>query len=375
MIWIRGFLLKIFGMRPICFFMAALIPAATLWAMRAADGVREATLDETMFGKALPAASKSPAQQTEPPGHAAAIPGKQLIPWLELNITWKEIPGYPGLTGMEHCLLGLKEWARTTNTVIITSNRSQFRHAYPDLEAGKPKGMHIIGGLKTMQYLPRDHFDDIKGWRLLTEDCVKISRMTGANVIVLENETALEEFYRGNAAIDEAKLKEALKPLAASGLETWWNRPYAMAADPKDPDRPKRFALLMSALAAALPNAKLMSVFKTHDGIPQAGRLDMIARERQMSDLLSPNQIIQRIHVRQTGFVGRARAFTPEEALVEISKWPDKTVILYPGASEWVEVGRMLAESAQRRAALESKTARETGQPDGAVPGRGGGAP
>lgn len=375
MIWIRGFLLKIFGMRQICFFMAALVPAATLLAVRAAGGGREATLDGALLGKALPAASRGLAQQTEPPGHAAAIPGKQLIPWLELNITWKEIPGYPGLTGMEHCLLGLKEWARTTDTVIITSNRPQFRHAYPELEAGKPKGMHIIGGLKTMQYLPRDRFDDIEGWRLLTEDCVKISRMTRTNVIVLENETALEEFYRGNAAIDEAKLKEALKPLAASGLETWWNRPYAMAADPKDPDRPKRFVFLMSALAAALPNAKLMSVFKTHEGISQAGRLDMIARERQMSDLLSPNQIIQRIHVRKTGFVGRTRAFTPEEALVAISKWPDKAVILYPGASEWVEVGRMLAESAQRRDASENKTASEKRPPDGAAPERDGGAP
>jgi len=251
-------------------------------------------------------------------------------------------------TLLEHAARGITLWSRVTDTVIVTTRPESINPIYKTLLARRPPNIKIIGGFKTTALpgvrkadaRPYD-FADPDTWRDLAAKARRVAHLTGVNVVVLENETALNRFHTGRADIDTDRLASALKPLADTGIQFWWALPSVLPDSRRDPNRRARTQRLVRAVARAVPN----SLFLTTHGGWKAWRTDSHAsRDLQtMSRIVGPDRLIDMLYVQPDGFVHyslmkKKRCYTPAESISEMANRATKTCIIYPGAANWVTV-------------------------------------
>jgi hypothetical protein len=281
-----------------------------------------------------------------------------VIPWMEVNyptsdaarLFGPESGAQPGMSSLDYCLAGLESWASVTDTVIITTAPNAIDALYPPLMARKPPHLNIIGGIKTYTLpgawledtRPYD-FADAEEWRRITERLERISEWTGNNIVVLENETTLQPFNRGEKSIDIARLYHALKPLNDSGLVTWSWVPWILLDNPAFPSREMETTRLVATMAGALPRNKFMVDF---DSWYESQDWDRVGREK-MNRLVRPERVQDGFFVTPSGWMAPSgipkRCFNPAEAIARIETVRKDLIRVYPGGVYWLSVAREFA--------------------------------
>ncbi|MFQ5413728.1 MAG: hypothetical protein ACE5E6_04635 [Phycisphaerae bacterium] len=292
-----------------------------------------------------------------PDGPEGRLP--KLVPWVEVNLPRSPVARWfpeagrtrPGATLLDFCVEALPHWAKVTDVVIVSTKPGQVRALYPELMRRKPDRLFIIGGLKTYTLpgttshddTPYD-FADARGWRRIADEARAIVRITGTNVVVLENETTLTPFHKGDATIDYDKLTRALGALRETGIVFWWNLPTILENSRAFPNRQAETTRLLKVIADALPDSAFMAGFTMwRDWRRNAhGEVD---RRREALAILGPKRMLERLIVTPDGYWhysgGRKkRGFTATEALAARAGIVGDTVNIYPGAAHWVDVAK-----------------------------------
>ncbi|UCC29046.1 MAG: cadherin-like domain-containing protein [Phycisphaerales bacterium] len=297
---------------------------------------------------------------------------KLLVPWMEVNgpNSWAESlytteqGAEPGMTVLDYCLVGLASWSQVTDTVIITTQPGQIENLYPELMQRKPSTVRIIGGIKTYSLpgaQPNDNrpydFAEADGWQFIVDEVVQIAEITGVDVVVLENETALSPFVHGEESIDFARLAESLVPLVEADVQTWWWLPWIMPNDPVDfRDRQVVSTALVATCAETVPTATFLTEYASYYGWRSFS--GVVGRRHAMFDLVGGDRLQEGLFVTPDGWLdvgGQSRrVYTTEEALDEVLALPGNVVRLYPGSSSWILVGREFTERLPVLAAVQN---------------------
>jgi hypothetical protein len=296
---------------------------------------------------------------------------KLIIPWMEANAPTFRVSRWaawwpdaelsrPDISFLDHCLEGLAPWDTVTDTVILVTKPGKSRFFYTELMRRRPSDLHIIGGLKTHLLPggePKDKrpydFADPPTWRRLAREAAQIAGITGTNVVVLDNETALKRYNQGEATIDYDKLRRSLAPLRETGVQFWWH-PIRVHADTASfPDRHKHSVRLVKTIVDAVPDSVFLTAYTAWHGWERnrGGEVDL---RRELIDLVGPRRVHDRLFVTSDGYWhwkdGRKRrCFTPEEAHRAIPALPGKVIEIYPGAVNWVSVAREFARLNQQQ--------------------------
>ena len=216
----------------------------------------------------------------------------------------------------------------------------------------KPAHIQIIGGLKTY-ILPgaspsdkrRYDFSDIIGWKRIAEEAKRIVKITGTNIVLLENETALKPFHSGKSKINFDQLSRALEPLKNSGIQYWWWWPAVLIRSSDFPDREKQTARLTQIIADAVPNSVFIGAYHAWHGW-QHDR-NNVSRRQTMLDIVGPDRLHEILYVQPDGFVHssnfkKKQCYQAEEVQPFLKLHPKQTYILYPGVGNWVVIAEKL---------------------------------
>ena len=282
------------------------------------------------------------------------------IPWVEINSPRMKLSQvnpdadrkHGQISLRDHCITGLKRWSKITDKAIVTTRPGKVETLYPDLMQHKPKQLEIIGGLKTY-ILPgaspsdkrRYDFTDKTGWKRIVKEAKRIVQITGTNVIVLENETALKPFHQGKFKIDFDRLRHSLAPLKESGIEFWWWWPAVLNNTSDFPDREKQTAQLTSAVADAVPNSIFIGSY--HAWQSRQRDPNNLRRRQTMIDILGPARLHEILYVQPDGFVHysnfkKKQCYRAEEVQPFLDEHPKVKYILYPGVRNWVAIAEKL---------------------------------
>ncbi|KAA0223037.1 MAG: cadherin-like domain-containing protein [Phycisphaerae bacterium] len=272
---------------------------------------------------------------------------KLLLPWNEVNQPWEpalnlfteEQGAREGMTVFDFAMVGIENWAKVTNTVVITTTGSNVRGLYDALRENKPRGLTVIGGFKTASYLPPDNFAYQPGWVTILDRAKLTVQHSGVNVVVLENETALEMFNGHRATIDLDELRASLQPLAESGIEFWWWMPAVFRNREYWEEREEGTAELTRTVVEAVPNSKFITGYTGwpdwERGVFQEPRL-----REWMIDLVSAERFFDRHMVTRSGRRMRgnqeADCYTAATSLEAMQTLINSEFFLYPGASQWI---------------------------------------
>ncbi|MBI4716477.1 MAG: hypothetical protein HY763_01615 [Planctomycetes bacterium] len=265
----------------------------------------------------------------EPAGSAADRPAAavRIIPWVELNTL--------SPAAFTEVVDGLLAWRSITDRAIVSTVPG---HAgiYAELRRRAPD-IRIIPGLKTASLLAT--FDSVEGWERVALDVERIVAATEAEEVLLENETAIKAYQRGDAPIDVARLREGLGKLPREVRYIW----YPGIVGHKE-ETQRRYELVCAAVA------ELRDVrFTDH----------RFAGRRAVEDqwMKSARQRLKPLSRRPTLPIlycyGDDRWWQDAELPRALALVEDPEVILYPGAKRWVEgarsVSRILSEDRAAR--------------------------
>ncbi len=280
------------------------------------------------------------------------------IPWVEINNPKMKLSKVnPDLdrrqgedTLRDHNLRGLKLWGQVCDKVIVTTRPGKVESLYPDLMKNKPRHLQIIGGLKTY-ILPgasssdkrRYDFAHAHTWKDIVDQARRIVQITGTNIVVLENETALKPFHQGKSKIDFDQLRLAMAPLKESGIQFWWWWPAVLNNTSKFSNRQLQTAQLTSVISKAVPNSIFIGAYHAwHHGLSDKSNLK---RRQSMVDITTESRLHEILYVQPDGFVHyslikKKQCYKPGDISSLSEQHPDETYILYPGVANWV----MMAE-------------------------------
>lgn len=284
---------------------------------------------------------------------------KTLIPWVEINVPLRPLKEVhpelgtdrPPMQVREYALEGLRAWSKVTDVAIITTAPGQAPHLYPWLMQNRPPGMRIIGGLKTYT-LPGTRagddraydFADPDGWKEIAAESREIVRATGVNIVLLENETALNAFHTCAAEIDFDRLARSLAALRETGIEFWWYFPTILLNSEACPNREERTEKFVRSVAAAMPDARFLPGFTCWKGWESTREAEL---RRKMIEITGLDRFREHFLVRTEGFIAygpkKKPCYTARETLEQVRKLPGDQFILYPGALQWVTMAREFA--------------------------------
>lgn len=265
-------------------------------------------------------------------------------------IVWLEVPS-PRVAEVGDAVEALTIW--DTETAIATTRIEYLRNLYDGLAGRTPGEMQIIGGFKTFSVLPT--YSNPEGWERIAGAALDVAAMTGIPIVLLDNETALAEYHRGEAPINLDELAESLNPLAATGLLFWWYQPEILDDDERFPNRLEQTRWLVATVAAAVPRSIFSMGYAAWNGW-ELNERDVIARRNATIALIGADRVQDRLFVTADGLFGRnnKRCHTPAEAH-ELSSSLIGPVIYYPGSGDWLSTGRAY------RAEVEWRRLREGG--------------
>ena len=129
-----------------------------------------------------------------------------LIPWIEVNQP----------EAVDDAVAGLREWSTLTDTAIVTTVPGLSK-IYDRIRV---PGLQIIPGVKTNDAL--DGFDDVVGWKLVSEELSDMAQRCGSDIVVLENETAVAKYERGDEPLNWNPFRQALEQLPKELVYWLW---------------------------------------------------------------------------------------------------------------------------------------------------------
>jgi len=245
---------------------------------------------------------------------------------------------------------GLRHWAGVTDTAVVTTSPGGLLGLYEFLQQQRPPGLRIIGGTKTYVLPGCTPFDrrpwdwaDLAGWQAIGQSARHIARVTGSNVCVLDNETSLLPFHRDGRSIDLERLERSLLALKVTGVEYWWYLPSIQAR------RTQECLELIHAITEALPESRFVVDFAAYSDWRTNQRTEATRRE-MMQHLVGSGRLIDYLFVTRDGYLTyadgtRRYAHSPADAFLAIASLAGvERVGVYPGACNWVSVGRAFAE-------------------------------
>jgi len=149
-------------------------------------------------------------ESAETPGGEAGPCERRIMPWVEAN------------EGRESTLAqvveGLRGWSKLTDTAIVSTVPGQAE-LYRSL-GGRVPGMRIVPGVKTWTILPR--FDSVAGWSKVAAECRAMCEAAGVKELLLENETAIRSYRRGEQDFDAARFREGISQLPKDVSYIWY---------------------------------------------------------------------------------------------------------------------------------------------------------
>ncbi len=287
---------------------------------------------------------------------------RRMIPWIEINAPMDPALGVVsaadgatlGMSYLDYCLLGLEQWANVSDTVIISTVPGNSRLVFTEVMARKAAHVKIIGGIKTFTLpgaRPGDtrpyDFTNVEGWQRLAGEAVGIAAITGNTTVLLENETALEPYHLHQEPIDYRKLPAALAPLQGYGLDYWWYFPTILTNTPAFVDREAHTTVFVSVVQSLLPRSVFVAGSTSwydwkDNNRGERDRRDAMNLRMRREFTRDPLLVTIDGYMLAEG-VARKRCYTPAEALDEIDYLGFPEAILYPGASNWLRVGRELS--------------------------------
>ena len=250
-------------------------------------------------------------------------------------IVWLEVPA-PRAADITLAVEALEIW--DTETAIVTTRIEYVTNLYDGLRDRTPPGMQIVGGLKTFPVLPT--YSDPAGWEAIAAACLRVAELTGTPICLLDNETALATYHRGEVTIDYVELATSLEPLAATGLLIWWYQPELLDDDPRFPGRYQHTKRLVATVAEAVPRSVFSMGFAAWNDW-WANRRGEVDRRLATIALVGADRVQDRLFVTDDGLFGRSnkRCHTPAEAR-ELSQRLIGPIIYYPGHGDWLSTGR-----------------------------------
>ncbi len=287
-----------------------------------------------------------------------------IIPWLEANSPRLKVEDvYPGaersdpdMTLREYAFEGMLIWDNISDTMIVSTRIGQIYNLYGPLMSWKPADVNLIGGIKTYVLegtRPDDdrpfNFADPVGWETIAAASEEVARLTGQNIVLLENETALDKFHNGSAGIDTAALAVSLVPLRDTGIVYWWNLPRIKPDSVEFPTQHEETMELVKTIADALPTCVFLTTYTAwynqSDETKQT-RLEMI-------EMVGLERMQERLFATPDGYVHYPsrdrRCFTSVEAMEQINTLPGAEINVFPTGPYWITIGRELAELANER--------------------------
>lgn len=268
---------------------------------------------------------------------SAALPG--LIGDTMKYYPWGHFPG-PTAEERDYCARGLHYWEQVADHVILTTRHV---HNYVDLFYSalnvQECNVSIIGGIETYDLLSNHMLD---GWQEVADVAQRISRLTGSELVLLDNEVA----FQRAGTVDPDKLHRALQPLRESGVayllyqpEIWQNTEHYC------------IALLQ---AFAIPHSYSIASYLNWDWL--LGNGNEIARRTRHGSVV--DEYWNRFLVTGDGTFttprGEREVYTPEEFLAIMTVLGDtRPCIVYPGHNKWESAGKAFAELPHKMTSAE----------------------
>jgi len=243
----------------------------------------------------------------------------KLVPWIELNTIRED--------AFENAVGGLLIWQKITDTAIV-STVPGYAHLYTKLRARVP-GMHIIPGMKTSRCLPA--LDSVAGWKEVARAVNEVCEAAGEKRVVLENEGAIQPFWREGREIDEARLREGLRELPEA-IEIIW---YPSIVG--ETQEARRRSVRLTELVAEVEGVRFTDLSISG---PKSLRYGWSKLGRKQLKEIAERQVIPMLYCYGPG----SRWWEDEDIPEALKLVEGDFVILYPGSTRWREAARSITK-------------------------------
>jgi len=245
------------------------------------------------------------------------VTGPLIVPWLEVNLA--------NSAEIEHCVQGLLHWRRVTHTAMVTTTRGRS-FLYPILLEQVPD-MEIIPGIKTASTLGYNNFDSLAGWQILAQQVTLMAEAAGQSRVLLENETALWEYWFGDGEIDLEQLRVCLSYLPDDIQIIWYPAVHSRVAEIQ-----QKSAELCELVEDVL-DCRFVDTSFAHPIWPEHDQWWI--QNRQTLEALAEQPTMPITYFGQFGEVTYWDYDEVQQILTYLDGRPD--VLFYPGASRWDE--------------------------------------
>ncbi len=298
--------------------------------------------------------------------------------WLELSLPTEKLENVLAqipegadsqMTIQEYGLRALEYFSQVTDLAIIETRPWNVPELFPYLMENKPRHLKIIGGMKTIA-LPgmspfnpnceSRNFADSVGWSEIANFSRAIVETTGVNIVLLDNEPALECFHNNAETISESQLFTAMAPLRESGILFWSGLPAIQRSWSGATQLHEKTVTLVSAYHQALPNNVFLTAYESwsdpyywHSEL-QAEMIAVVGEDHVLgggkfsafdgfwdrtdstpAELANP-------------FLNDTPAFSPEQIWQLMQNLPEgQQMRIYPIFEDYIRFGRSLAEIGQ----------------------------
>jgi hypothetical protein len=295
----------------------------------------------------------------------ASSEDRVLIPWIEINSPvspiLKSVPeavgAIPGQSQRDFCLQGLKDWAKVTDTVIVTTQADNAQYLYPYLMERKPANLRIIGGLKPGSKLrgttrrSTDPYDftylgsveEKKGWAYLVDRAEYITTVTQNNIVMLDNEGALWRFnvMEEKCDIDPDELANRLALFNDRGIQVWSWLPSILGT--VDTERRAQTMALVVAWRDGLKNSVIFAYNMMWYGWQNVE--EKALNHKEMVNLMGQKFVYDYLIVTPDGYMHypnkKIRCHIAQETVLKTAS----VSIIYSGAKNWLPVSAAFADS------------------------------
>lgn len=240
-----------------------------------------------------------------------------IVPWVELNSMKAE--------SIARTISGLREWAKLSDTAIVSTQPGN-EHVYKEL-AGQVDGIKIIPGIKTRKWLRT--YDSIDGWKRIADSVRKVIEITGADTILLENETARLDYTQGRQDISLIRFEFAIKQLPTGIKYILW--PSVVGTGQK-----RERVIQTCEIFNRLHDVTFIDRKINRPDHVEAEHIQESSRRlREFT-----NDFIQIAY-----FYGRPDFWSGSDIRKVLRLSQGKTFIAYPGVANWLSVPRELKEA------------------------------
>ncbi len=248
----------------------------------------------------------------------------RIVPWLEVNIADE--------AEIQNALAGLRVWRYVTDTACISTGIGRAA-LFTRLRAEMP-GMKIIPGFKTSGRVYHPGLDSIAGWQLVASDIAELAAAAGINQVLLENESAIDRYLKGQVAVNLDQLRVALRQLPPH-IEILW---YPGVSTTLDPGIQQRSTDLCRIVAETI-NPRFVDLSYADPGWP-TWPPSWYARETLAA--ISPKPTFPIVYFGasdnwQWWYESQVRT-----VLQQLSGKPD--TLFYPGRARWVQSAQLIVQ-------------------------------